>query len=221
MKLRKLLCMMAVAVLALTACGSKDKGEDKDTQSTVEDAGQDATGTDEKDTESEAPKAASAVRLVEQGNPKKINLVDIVEDGGDDWKAWIKISTAFDPELSVYSCDMVPENTAAVVVTFKVSNMDCTEQNMYWCYQLATADGTVSLWDNTSLADQLTVTGDGTYQFVFDATKALGAPISKVESLQMVFPGLTETTATVVELVEAQAITDESEIALFTSGKLD
>lgn len=165
--------------------------------------------------------AASAKKLLEQGNPKKINLVDIVEGSGDDWKAWIKISTAFDPTLSVYSTDSFPSETKAVVITFSVSNMDCEQQDMYWCYQLATADGSVSLWNDTSAADKLTVTGDGKYQFVFDATKALGGAITGVESLQIVFPGLTETTTTVVELESAIALTDEADISLYESKKLD
>ena len=208
MKFTKLFCLIVAAVLLLTACGTNGGAE---TTAPVQTTAPEET----------VKTAASAVKLLEQGNPKKIPLMDIVEESSEDWKAWIKVSTAFDPELSVYSSDMVPANTQAIVVTFKVSNMDCGQQTMYWCYQLIGENGTVSVWNDTSPTDQLTVTGDGTYQFVFDATKALGGAIVTVESLQMVFPGLTETTTTTVELLEAKAITDASDIGLFTSGKLE
>ncbi|MBE5940110.1 MAG: hypothetical protein E7266_06910 [Lachnospiraceae bacterium] len=207
MKLRNLACIMVVAVCCLTACGSNDKDTNKETTTQAE--------------TTEGNVAASAKKLLEQGNPKKINLVDIVEGKDDDWKAWIKVSTAFDPTLSVYSTDSVPAGTQAIVVTFKVDNMDCEQQEMYWCYQLITADGTVSLWNDTSAADKLTVIGDGTYQFVFDATKALGGAIQTVESFQMVLPGLTETTTTTVEFVSAVALTDAKDISMYESKKLD
>lgn len=210
MKLRKLLCIMVVAACFLTGCSSDETAEKEST-------------TTKARTEAETDNKETAVgkKLLGQGNPKAINLVDIVEEGDTDWKAWIKVSTAFDPTLSVYTTDSISADTQAVVVTFNVSNMDCEQQDMYWCYQIITADGTVSLWDNTSAADKLTITGDGKYQFVFDATKALGAPIQTVESLQMVFPGLSETTTTKVEFVNAVALDNVDDIAKFESKKLD
>ena len=209
MKLRKLLCIMVVATCFLTGCSSNEEAE-KETETKAKTEAE----TDNKET-------AVGKKLLEQGNPKAINLLDIVEEDDTDWKAWIKVSTAFDPTLSVYSTDSISTGTQAVVVTFNVSNMDCEQQDMYWCYQIITADGTVSLWDDTSAADKLTITGDGKYQFVFDATKALGGPIQTVESLQMVFPGLTETTTTKVELVSAVALDNADDIAKFQSKKLD
>ena len=209
MKLRKLLCIMVVAACFLTGCSSEDATEKESTTKAK------TEGTTEKQEQTIGKK------LLEQGNPKSINLVDIVEEGDSDWKAWIKVSTAFDPTLSVYSKDSVPAGTQAVVVTFNVSNMDCEKQDMYWCYQIITENATVSLWNENSEADKLTITGDGKYQFVFDATKALGEPIQTVESLQMVFPGLTENTTTKVEFVSAVALDNADDIAKFESKKLD
>lgn len=223
MKLKKVLCMMLLSTLVLAACGSENAVKGNDSKSEVESENTVAVIEESSEvvTEEANVQAASAVKLWEQGNPTTIILSDIVEESSDDWKAWIKVSTAFDPTLSVYSSDLIPQNTQAVIVQFKVSNLDCGTQNMYWCYQLITADGTVSLWNDTSAADQLTIDGDGTYQFVFDANKALGTPIDKVESLQMVLPGLTETTTTKVEFMGAKAITDANDVSLFTTGKVE
>ncbi len=202
MKFKKLLLIMLVVACCLTGC-KKEETTEKEVATT------------------EGKKETLGTSLSLQGNPTEINLVDIVEEGDTDWKAWIKMSTAFDPTLSVYNNFSFPASTQAVVVTFNVSDMDCEQQDMYWCYQLITADGTVSLWDDTSSADKLTITGDGKYQFVFDATKALGTPIQTVESLQMVFPGLTETTTTKVELLSAVAYDNTEDISKLVSKKLD
>ncbi len=206
MKLRKLFCIMMVAACFLTGCNN---GESAGTEASSSEK------TSENQTQSVGKK------LLEQGNPTSINLADIVEEGDTDWKAWIKVSTAFDPTLSVYWADNFPAETQAVVVTFTVSNMDCDSQDMYWCYQLITGGETVSLWNDSSDADKLTISGDGKYQFVFDATKAIGGPIETVESLQMVFPGLTDVTTTVVEFESAVALTNADDIAKFESKKLD
>ena len=217
MKARKLVCMLGLAMLTLAACGSKENAQNQE----VVTPEATATATPEPPTPSPTPQAPSARSLKEQGNSAKIYLADIVEGKGDDWKAWIKVSTAFDPTLSVYSADLIPENTEGFVVNFKVKDMDCGEQTMYWCYQFKTASGTVSLWNDSSAADKLTITGDGTYQFVFDAMKAVGEPILQVESLQIVFPGLTEKTTTIVELTGAKAVTDAADLAFFATGKVE
>ena len=207
MKVKKLLCIMMAALL-LSACGTKG-----DVDASQGDAKNEAV---EENNEQAGPK--SAIDMREQGNPTTINLSDIVEK---DLTAWIKVSTAFDPTLSVYCSDLIPYGTQAFVVTFKISNADFEPQNMYWCYQFITPEGTVSLWNNTSAADQITVDGDGTYRMVFDVQKALGTSIDTVESLQIVLPGLAETTTTVVEFTEAFVLTDASEISMFTSGKVE
>jgi len=170
------------------------------------------------ETESESAAPIALTALKEQGNPLSIKLADIVEEGSDNsWKAWIKVSTQYDPELSVYSYDLIPENTEGIIVEFTVSGMDTDSATLYWCYQLETADGTTSVWDTSSPADTLTITGDGTYTMVFDAEKALGAPISVVDSLQIVFPNLTETTTTNFTFTGAWATTEKSDLLLYTS----
>lgn len=221
MKAKKLLVMLCFALILLAACGSKEQAADPTpTTAPTETPTPEPTATSTP-TPSPTPQAASARSLKEQGNPTKIYLADIVEGKGSDWKAWIKVSTAFDPTLSVYSYDLIPENTEGFVVNFKVKDMDCGEQTMYWCYQFKTASGTVAVWNDTSTADKLTITGDGTYQFVFDAIKAVGEPILQVESFQMVFPGLTENTTTIVELTGAKAVTDAADLSFFSTGKVE
>ena len=212
MRKKALFVLMSIMMVMGLACGC-GKEEKKETQQTEK--------TSEKATEEEKKDATSEVALNKQGNPLEVALVDIVEEDTDDWKAWIKISTLYDPELSMYSSDLIPQNTQAIVVTFTVSNMDCEAQEMYWCYQLGAVGETVAVWDNTSPADKLMVDGDGTYTFVFDANKALGAPIDTVESFQMVFPGLTETTTTTVKVKSAVAITNASDVANYTSNKVE
>ncbi len=219
MKTKKLLVMLCFALILLAACGGKEQEADPTpTVAPTETPTPEPTATS---TPTPTPGPASARSLKEQGNPTKIYLADIVEGKGDDWKAWIKVSTAFDPKLSVYSYDLIPENTEGFVVNFKVKDMDCGEQTMYWCYQFKTASGTVAVWNTSSTADQLKITGDGTYQFVFDAMKAVGEPIVQVESLQMVFPGLTEKTTTIVELTGAKAVTDVADLSFFKTGKVE
>lgn len=223
MKAKKFLVMLCFAMIMMAACGSK-KQEAEPTATPVPTATTAPTATPEPTatpTPSPTPQPASAVALVKQGNPTKIYLAEIAEGKGKDCKAWIKVSTAFDPTLSVYSYDLIPENTEGFVVNFKVKDMDCGEQTMYWCYQFKTASGTVSLWNDSSAADKLTITGDGKYQFVFDAIKAIGEPILQVESFQMVFPGLSEDTTTIVELTGAQAVTDAADLSFFATGKVE
>ncbi len=227
MKVKKFLCMASLVLVTFAACGAKDSmenGQATETPAATATAVPTETPTPEPTetpTPSPTPQAASAYSLKEQGNPTKVYLADIVEGKGENWKAWIKISTAFDPTLSVYSCDLIKENTEGFVVNFKVQDMDCGEQTMYWCYQFKTASGIVSLWNDTSAADKLTISGDGTYQFVFDAITAVGEPILQVESLQMVFPGLSENTTTIVELTGAKAVTDAADLAFFATGKVE
>lgn len=220
MKAKKYLCMLGLAVLTLAACGSKQEAEPTATPEPTATAAPTAT-PEPTATPTPTPGPVSVRSLKEQGNPTKIYLADIVEGKGSDWKAWIKVSTAFDPTLSVYSYDLIPENTEGFVVNFKVKDLDCGEQTMYWCYQFKTASGTVAVWNNSSTADQLTITGDGTYQFVFDAMKAVGEPILQVESFQMVLPGLTKDTTTIVEFLGAKAVTDAADLAFFATGKVE
>ncbi len=174
--------------------------------------------TDDTSSETESATPVALTSLKEQGNPLSIKLADIVEESSDGtWKAWVKVSTQYDPELSVYSYDLIPANTEGIIVEFTVSGMDTDSATLYWCYQLETADETISVWDTSSPADTLTITGDGTYTMVFDAEKALGAPISVVDSLQIVFPDLTETTTTTFTFTGAWATTDKSDLLLYTS----
>ncbi len=159
----------------------------------------------------------SAVKMKEQGNPTEILLADIAEESGDAAHAWIKISTQYDPTLSMYSYDLIPSGTIAIAVTFTVSNFDCEKSTLYWGYQLASGGKTFAVWDGTSPADTLTVTEDGTYTIVFNANTALGGPIETIESFQLVFP-CTMDTSTEVSIESAKCITDEADLAYFVTG---
>lgn len=172
--------------------------------------------TDVTETAPQAP-VTSAVKMKEQGNPTEILLADIAEESGDAANAWIKISTQYDPTLSIYSYDLIPSGTIAIAVTFTVSNFDCGESTLYWGYQLISGGQTFAVWDGTSPADTLTVNGDGTYTIVFNANTALGGPIETIESFQLVFPCTMET-LTEVSVDSAKCITDEADLAYFVTG---
>lgn len=155
----------------------------------------------------------TAVSMLRQGNPTSIALADIVETD----KAWIKISTQFDKELSMYECSSLELDTIAIAVTFTVSDFDCGESTLYWGYQLISGGETYSVWDGTSPADTLTITEDGKYMMVFDAQKALGGTIDTIESFQIVFP-CGETTTAKVSVGSVMCITDSTELEYFVTG---
>lgn len=158
-------------------------------------------------------KPATAMR--EQGNALSINLSEIAEESDDTYNAWIKISTVYDPELSMYESDSIAAGAKGVVVDFTVSDMDIDEATLYWCYELNAGGATVSLWDDTSKAEKLTVKGDGSYRMVFDAQKAVGGTIDSVGSLQIVFPGVPENTTTKFTVTSAGYVDSSMEISDF------
>lgn len=156
----------------------------------------------------------TAVEMVKQGNPTSINLADIAETD----KAWIKISTQFDKDLSMYMYDTIPSGTCAIAVKFTISDFDCGESNLYWGYQLISGGETYAVWDGTSVADTLTVTDNGKYMIVFDAQKAIGGNIDTIESFQLVFPCGSESTTTKVSVNSVKCITDPAELEYFVTG---
>lgn len=166
--------------------------------------------------EPDAP-VTTAVSMIAQGNPTTINLADIVEK---DMNAWVKISTQFDPELSMYSYDTLAADTCAIAVDLTVSNFDCGESTLYWCYQLKSGENTVAVWDNTSPTDTLTITEDGRYMLVFDVQAALGGTLDTIESLQVVFPCASETTSTVLTVNSVKCVTNADELEYFVTGPI-
>lgn len=130
--------------------------------------------------------------MTEQGNPLEVNLAEIAEENDGEYKAWLKISTAYDETLSMYNTDSVPAGTTAIVVDMEISGMDISDTTLYWCYELTSGEDQISVWNDSSLSDKLTVNGDGKYRMVFDAKKALGGTIDNIGSLQIVFPGFDE-----------------------------
>lgn len=153
--------------------------------------------------------------FLDQGNPHSIVLGDIAEDD----KAWIKISTAFDPELSMYSSDVIPQKVTAFVVDFEVTGLE-NASTLYWCYMLDSGENTFSVWDDSSNSDKLEITEDGKYRFVFDAKKALGGNADVVSSLQIVFPNISDATKTQFSVTGAGYVLDD-DISSFVTGKTE
>lgn len=218
MRRLKLLGVFMTAIL-LTACGSSSNDTATDT---VQESGSVADNTGDINSENEQTASiASAVEMKEQGNPTSIYLADIMETSNDAYAAWIKISTQFDSELSMYSYDTMATGTEAIVVEFTVKDFDETEATLYWGYQLSSGGTSFSVWDGTSPADTLTITEDGSYKIVFDAEKALGGPIETIESFQLVFPAQSETTTTKVSVTKVYCITDTADLENVSTGKAE
>ncbi|MBQ8821365.1 MAG: hypothetical protein IJZ82_01865 [Lachnospiraceae bacterium] len=209
---KRLLLLCTILALTLSGCGAPSEPASENTPA------ESVPAATEAPTPSPTPMPGTA--MFKMGNPASILLADIAEESGDAANAWIKVATAFDPELTVYDVTSMPANTIGIAVTFEVEDFDLGEATLYWCYQLKTADGTVSVWDTSSPTDTLTITEDGKYCLVFDANAALGAPIAQIESFQMVFP-CTTTTATEVELKSAVCCTTPEELTAYTTGKVE
>lgn len=208
--MRKIICVMAAVMTAALLFSACSNGE-----SNGETSGPAGESVSADAKESGADSTSKANSMILQGNPTTINLAEIAEESEDTYNAWIKISTIYDPELSMYSSDSVPEGTTGIVVDFTVSGMDVDEATLYWCYELVSGGETVSVWDDTSPADKLTINGDGSYRMVFDAEKALGGTIDSICSLQIVFPGISETTTTSVTVDSAGYVDSSMNISDF------
>lgn len=207
MKRKLFLIAGALSVILLAGCGKSDEQSDETTtKSSQAESVQETTAA-----------TSSAVSMREQGNPKTVKLSDIAEEG-DTVKAWIKISTQFDSELSMYDFNSLAPDTHAIAVTFKVSNMSEEQAEIYWCYQLTAGGKTTEVWDNSSPTDKLTVKEDGTYMLVFDADKALGGAIESIGSFQFVYPCSGMDTSTVIEVTDVKCITDTSELDNYVTG---
>ncbi len=208
--MRKIICVMAAVMTAALLFSACSNGE-----SNGETSGPAGESVSADAKESGADSTSKANSMILQGNPTTINLAEIAEESEDTYNAWIKISTIYDPELSMYSSDSVPEGATGIVVDFTVSGMDVDEATLYWCYELVSGGETLSVWDDTSPADKLTINGDGSYRMVFDAEKALGGTIDSICSLQIVFPGISETTTTSVTVDSAGYVDSSMNISDF------
>jgi hypothetical protein len=217
MKKRTLALALAFG-LVLTGCGNTSGNTSENTAEGTEIQSEMVDSSEEDSTETEAP--VSARNLLPQGNPTSINLSDIAEENSDGYNAWIKISTQYDPDLSMYSYDSLPADAVAVIVDFTVESYSETESTLYWGYQLTSAGNTYAVWDNTSPADQLTINKDDSYRIVFDASTALGGTIDTIESFQLVFP-CSENTNTKVTIDSVTAITDTADLSYYTTGELN
>lgn len=212
---RKILFGAACAVAAFSLMGCSNSKAQKENAKT--------TGAEmEVNTEmtKEEKNDVQLISMREQGNPLEVNLCEIAEESSDTYNAWLKISTAYDDTLSMYSVDSIAAGTKAIVVDFTVSGMDIDESVLYWCYEITSDGNTISLWDDTSAADKLTITGDGTYRMVFDADKALGGTIESIGSLQIVFPGFDDLTATKVKVLSAGCLNQDEVIDDYVTGEI-
>ena len=181
MKKTLILILTGIMTMTLMACGS---GEKKEAGTTAEDG----TTVEEQDA------SVSAVAMREQGNPLSIDLADIVEISEDgSCGAWVKLSTKFDPELSMFSTDTLAPETVALVVDFAVTDLDVEEATLMFQYQLVNGEMTYSVWDESSAADKLTITEDGKYRMVFDTKLTTDGALTEIDSFQLVFPCASET----------------------------
>ena len=205
---KKLLVLMLACSMVISSCGQSgsDDGEKK-TQATTNEAA-DAGASGEETTQ--APEEdENKWPLTAQGNPLAPDLNEILEeDENGTYTAWIKISTQYDPELSMYLYDNIPEGTTKIVVDFSITGFDIPagSTTAYWCYQLTAGGEGYSVWDESSPTEKLEITGDGDYTITFDAGQYLAGPIEEIQSLQIVFPGFNETTSTVIAVKEASAV---------------
>ena len=203
------LCV-ATAVLA-TGCGSKKtdnaaaETENKTTVATTQEA---------------VAKPQTARPMLEQGNSRTVALADIVEESGDEFRTWIKLSTLYDPLDSMYQADVIPEGTVAIVVDFTIENLE-SETEIFWNYQVQSGETGFSVWDTSSPADKLTVKEDGSYRLVFDAQTALGGTVDVIESLQFVIPSKTDTLTTTVTVNSAITLTDTADLEFYQTGALE
>lgn len=170
--------------------------------------------------------AFAATPMLKQGNLTSFNLNTIAETNKAE--IYIKISTQFDPDLSMYDYSSMPEGTKAIAVTYDISGFDQGSAPMYWCYQLQGGDYTaksLSCWDASSPTDKITVDADGRYMLVFNAKAALNGDLTLIESLQMVFAcgsvDAAASTATKFKCIGVECITDEAELANYVSGKVE
>lgn len=201
---------IACAAVMLAGCGNKTKSDETTAQAT-----ESSEAVSKEESSAEVEPESSVKKMLDQGNPHKVVLGEIAEED----KSWIKVSTAFDETLSMYSCDSISQGVTAVVVDFEVSGLETESATVYWCYMVDANGETISLWDDTSTADRLEITEDGKYRIVFDTRKALGAPMDSIQSLQLVFTNVSEETKTELTVESAGYVTDE-DISSLVSGKL-
>jgi uncharacterized protein YceK len=218
MKKKNLALIFAIGIV-LTGCGStaSEATSANDTEITSEETSE---GVSEETSGDASENAASAVKLTSQGNSNSVRLSEIAEQNGEDYNAWLKISTQYDPDLSMFNYDSAPADASAIIVDFSVTDFDLDESTLYWGYQLVSGGSTTSVWDTSSPADTLTVTSDGDYRIVFNADTALGGPIESIESFQLVFP-CTDSTNTKVTVNSVTAITDEADLQYYTTGLIN
>ncbi len=215
---KKYLAVMIAAIMIfnLTGCGSSESSTGGNTATSQSDVSSQEEGT-------VSNSDSTAIPMQTTGNPAAFHLnnPEGVLDPSDG-SSWVKIATIWDEELTVYSADSFAQNSVAIAVTFDVTGLDKKSQKCYWNYQVLDADGKeIQCWDDSYKTDEITITEDGTYQMVYDYSKVTDdGVLTGLQSLQLVFPKMSESTTTVVTLTDAVCIMDKSEIGdIYQSGK--
>lgn len=200
-KLFVLMLAAALSVGCLSGCGS-DKAEKKD-----------SSGAATSETQKEEKVETSAVSLSRTNNLNTVSLngEDVYME--DDTFSYVKIATIWDPELTLYDAESFVKDSKAIAVTFEVSGMDVDPLTCYWNYQiLDSGNKEIACWDTKYKTDDIQITGDGTYQIVFDYSKVEGQDVAGLQSLQLVFPTKKADTTMKVKVTDAVCITDEAEL---------
>lgn len=207
-KLVTLMLVAALGVSCLGGCGSDDTKKDSFSEATEEPSSEAKT---------------TAVSLIRTANSDTVPLngKDIYME--KDTFSYVKIATIWDPELTLYDAETFVQDSKAIAVTFEVSNMDVEPLTCYWNYMVVDSDeNEIACWDTKYQTDDIEITGDGTYQIVFDYSKVEGGVVAGLKSLQLVFPTKKADTTIQVKVTDAVCIMDEAELgAVYKTGAVE
>lgn len=198
---KKLVTLMLVAVLGvncLGGCGSDDTKKDSFSEVT-------------EGPSSEAKTTAVSLIRTANSDTVPLNGKDIYME--KDTFSYVKIATIWDPELTLYDAETFVQDSKAIAVTFEVSNMDVEPLTCYWNYMVVDSDeNEIACWDTKYQTDDIEITGDGTYQIVFDYSKVEGGVVAGLKSLQLVFPTKKADTTMQVKVMDAVCIMYDAEL---------
>ena len=170
-----------------------------------------SSGTTSETAGSETNTTAVGLTRTSNSDTFPLNGKDIFME--DDSSSWVKIATIWDPTLTIYDAESFVQGSKAIAVTFEVSNFDVDPTTCYWNYMVANSKGDeIECWTTDYQTDDLKITGDGTYQMVFDFNKVEGKDVAEIKSLQIAFPHMKSDTKTTVKVTDAVCITDAEEI---------
>ena len=214
---KKLLSLLLCLTLAAAITGCKENETSSSTSSKTETT---TEATTEPEESAEPEVISTAVDMSRAGNPGRVSLnAEGILDSKTNL-SWVKITTIWDPDLILYNPEDYVADSKGVVTTFSISGLDVESTKCYWNYMVVDSKGTeINCWDETYLTDDLEITADGTYQMVFDYSKVNNGDVAGINSLQLVFTNMSDSTAAKFETKSAKYIVDAEEIgSIYTTG---